>query len=76
VEKENILEGKIDSLMRRLEKMEIEKERGSILEGHRSEIHMRRMWRVWPCPQRLFGGSQSARLHEEGRIAELPLRAR
>jgi hypothetical protein len=25
VEKENILEGKIDSLMRRLEKMEIEK---------------------------------------------------
>jgi hypothetical protein len=33
VEKENILEGKIDSLMRRLEKMEIEKERGSRLEG-------------------------------------------
>jgi hypothetical protein len=27
VEKENILEGKIDSLMRRLEKMEIEKKR-------------------------------------------------
>jgi hypothetical protein len=27
VEKENILEGKIDSLMRRLEKMEIEKRR-------------------------------------------------
>jgi hypothetical protein len=33
VEKENILEGKIDSLMRRLEKMEIKKERGSRFEG-------------------------------------------
>jgi hypothetical protein len=40
VEKEDILEGKIDSLMRRLEKMEIEKERGSRLKGCRSKIHM------------------------------------
>jgi hypothetical protein len=40
VEKENILEGKIDSLMRRLDKMEIEKERGSRLKGCRSKIHM------------------------------------
>jgi hypothetical protein len=71
VEKENILEGKIDSLMRRLEKMEIEKKEAR----RRSKIHMRRMWRVWPCLQRLSGGSQSARLHEEGRIAKLPLRA-
>jgi hypothetical protein len=46
VEKENILEGKIDSLMRTLEKMEIEKEGGSRLEGRRSKIHMRRMWRA------------------------------
>jgi hypothetical protein len=54
----------------------IRKERGSRLEGRSSKIHMRRMWRVRPCPQTLSGGSQSARLHEEGRIAELPLRAR
>jgi hypothetical protein len=74
VEKENILEGKIDSLMRRLEKMEME--RGSRFEGCRSKIHMQRMRRVWPCPQGLSGGSQGARLHEEGRIAELPLRER
>jgi hypothetical protein len=40
VEKENILEGKIDSFMRRMEKMEIEKERGSRLKGCRSKIHM------------------------------------
>jgi hypothetical protein len=76
VEKENILEGKIDSLMRRLERMEIEKKEAQNLEGRRSKIHMRRMRRVWPCTQRLSGGSQSARLHEEGRISELPLRAR
>jgi hypothetical protein len=37
VEKENILEGKIDSLMRRLEKMEIEKKEA---QGCRSKIHM------------------------------------
>jgi hypothetical protein len=40
VEKEDILEGKIDSLMRRLEKMEIEKAKGSRLKGCRSKIHM------------------------------------
>jgi hypothetical protein len=40
VEKEDILEGKIDSLMRRLVKMEIEKERDSRLERCRSKIHM------------------------------------
>jgi hypothetical protein len=40
VKKEDILEGKIDSLMRRLEKMEIEKERGSRRKVCRSKIHM------------------------------------
>jgi hypothetical protein len=39
VEKEDILEGKIDSLMRRLEKMEIEK-KGSRLKGCCSKTHM------------------------------------
>jgi peptide methionine sulfoxide reductase MsrB len=33
VEKENILEGKIDSLMRRLEKMEIEKKKAQDLKA-------------------------------------------
>jgi hypothetical protein len=76
VVKENILEGKIDSLMKRLEKMEIEQKEAQDLKAAKAMFHMRRMWRVWPCPQRLSGGSQSARLHEEGRIAELPLWAR
>jgi hypothetical protein len=76
VEKENILEGKIDSLMRRLEKLEIEKKEAQDLKAAEERSNMRRMRRVWPCPQRLSGGSQSAQLHEEGRIAELPLRAR
>jgi hypothetical protein len=70
VEKENILTHE------EIGKDGDRKERGSRLEGCRSKIHMRRMQRVWPCTQRLSGGSQSARLHEEGRIAELPLRAR
>jgi hypothetical protein len=39
VEKENILEGKIDSLMWRLEKMEIEEKEAQDL-GCRSKIHM------------------------------------
>jgi hypothetical protein len=73
VEKEHILEGQIDSLMRRLEKMEI---RGSRLKCCRSKIHMLRVWRIWPCPQGLSGRSQGARLYEEGRFAELLLWAR
>jgi hypothetical protein len=40
VEKEDILEGKIDSLMRRLEKMEIEKKEAQDLKGCQSKIHM------------------------------------
>jgi hypothetical protein len=40
VEKEDLLEGKNDSLMRRVEKMEIEKERNSRPKGYRREIHM------------------------------------
>jgi hypothetical protein len=74
VEKENILEGKIDSLMRRLEKMEIEKKEAQDLKvaearstceecGEYGHVHK-------------AGGSQGARLHEEGGFAELPLRAR
>jgi hypothetical protein len=62
--------------MRRLEKMEIEKARGSRLKGCRSKIHMWRVWRIWPCPQGLSGGSQGARLHEEGIFTELLLQAR
>jgi hypothetical protein len=75
VEKENILEGKIDSLMRRLEKMEIEKKEAQDLKAAEARSTCEEC-RVWPCPQRLSGGSQGARLHEEGRIAELPLQAR
>jgi hypothetical protein len=74
VEKEDILEGKIDSLMRRLEKMEIEKKEAQDLKvaearstceecGEYGHVHK-------------AGGSQGARLHEEGGFAELPLRAR
>jgi hypothetical protein len=40
VEKEDILEGKIDSLMRRLEKMEIDKKEAQDLKGCQSKIHM------------------------------------
>jgi hypothetical protein len=75
VEKEDILEGKIDSLMRRLEKMEIEKKEAQDLKAAEAKIHMCRVRRIWSCPQGLPRGSQGARLHEEGRFSELPLRA-
>jgi hypothetical protein len=39
VEKENMLEGKIDSLMRRLEKMEIEKKEAQDLKAAEARSH-------------------------------------
>jgi hypothetical protein len=68
VEKENILEGKIDSLMRRLEKKEIEKKETQDFKAAEARSTCEE------CEE--SGGSQGARLHEEGRIAKLPLRAR
>jgi hypothetical protein len=76
VEKENILEGKIDSLMRRLEKMEIEKKEAQDLKAAEARSTCEECGEYGPCPQGLSGGSQGARLHEEGRFAELLLRAR
>jgi hypothetical protein len=70
VEKEDILEGKIDSLMRRLEKMEIEKKEAQDVKASKARSTCEE------CPQGLSGGSQGARLHVEGRFADLPLRAR
>jgi ribosomal protein L32 len=75
VEKEDILEGKIDSLMRRLEKMEIEKKEAQDLMaaearstceecGEYGRVHK-------DCPEEAT--CEGARLYEEGRFAELPL---
>jgi hypothetical protein len=76
VEKENILEGKIDSLMRTLEKMEIEKKETQDLKAAEARSTCEECGEYGHVHKELSGGSQSARLHEEERIAELPLRAR
>jgi hypothetical protein len=49
VEKENILEGKIDSLMQRLEKMEIEKKEAQDLKA--AEARATSLWTYKDCPK-------------------------
>jgi hypothetical protein len=76
VEKEDILEGNIDSLMRRLEKMEIEKKEAQDLKAAEARSTCEECREYGHVHQGLHRGSPGARLHEEGGFAELPLRAR
>jgi hypothetical protein len=76
VEKEDILEGKIDSLMRRLENMEIEKKEAQDLKDSEARSTCEKCGKYGHVRKGLSGVSHGARLHKEGRFAELPLRAR
>jgi predicted aldo/keto reductase-like oxidoreductase len=76
VEKENVLEGKIDSLMRRLEKMEIEKKEAQDLKAAEARStceECRECGHVHKdCPKE----AKVLDYMRKGGIVELPLRAR
>ena len=81
VEREEVLEGKNDSLMRRLEKMEVEKREAQAIDLKAAEARStcEECGEYGHVQKELPGGSQDARLHEEGRMDsanQLPLRAR
>jgi hypothetical protein len=75
VEKEDILDGKIDSLMRRLEKMEIEKKEAQDFKAAEARSTCEECGEYGHV---LKDCLEEAKVldYEEKRIAELPLRAR
>ena len=80
VEREEVLEEKIDSLMRRLEKMEVEKREAKAIDLKAAEARSTcEECGEYGHVQKNCGGSQDAQLHEDGRMDsanQLPLRAR
>jgi hypothetical protein len=76
VEKEDLLEGKIDSLMRRLEKIETKNKEAQDLKAAEARSTCEECGEYGHVQKRLPGGSQDAPLQEEGRFAELPIQAR